>query len=216
MKKITFISAMLLLAASGFISCKKENTEEDLTVLFKNTVWTGEIKYNNKAIAEPYVISFDGNGNFQWEEYGGSYAGAYTLDKTAKTITLLFAGSTTKFTAAITTEKKWGTITHGGTYSWTVVNGELRNSSEQSLENTIWKGNYDNGSTLQISFVAGSKVNLPPGSSYFFPYTKSKETIRFGLSGVNAHFLVLTSKSKIKGLRGDGGTGYLGFELSKQ
>src|SRR5262245_27904795 len=99
MKTIYSLSIALTMATFPFAGCKKDKADEDISSLFPNTVWTGDMKYNITPIPEPYIISFKNYGDLVWYERKGTYNGTYTIDKDEKTITIEAAGR--KFKASV-------------------------------------------------------------------------------------------------------------------
>src|SRR5262245_32577523 len=83
MKKMLFVFITVIL-----FGCKKEKQEEDITPLFQNTVWTGEIKFDELPIIEPFSLHFDGFGNFTMDERSGPSTGLYFTDKDTRTLTV--------------------------------------------------------------------------------------------------------------------------------
>lgn len=185
---------LLLLSVFGiacFAGCKKENTkQEDISPLFKNTEWTGEVKYDNKPFAEPFAVEFFENGTFKWHEFSGDYDGNYSIGKGTREITVHFTASNAQFTASVTQDNKFFNIS-----SSNVSSCELNNSGNQVLDNTIWKNSTGVG--LELNFRPGQKIAYYVG---YVPYDRIRTALRFYYEN-QLHFSVLQPDNKtIKGI----------------
>jgi hypothetical protein len=200
MKKKIFLLSIVLsfLVLNG---CKKEKEDPDITGFFNNTEWAGEIKYNDQPFAEPYHIQFSPNGNFVWSQPVGPFSGTYTIDKATKTIALQFNGGAL-IKAVVTADKKFTKFSYGGTYPYTILGGELINTSTQVLDNTVWSSKE----TTSSGSVVNSAFSFLPGSTMkhgalMFPgtYQRSGALIIYNYPVVPNVFLVLTKENKMIG-----------------
>lgn len=208
---------LLLLTFYGISSCKKENPEmQDIAALFKNTYWTGEIKYNNAATKEPFSIEFSENGTLLWREHGGIFSGTHTLNTSAKEITISFGANET-YTATITNNSALSNIVPGGVYPWTILDCKFNNTGSQNLDNTTWKGVINANVPIELRFKSGNKLDF--GNTAFGsnkPYTRFGPAISFSV-GAGEYFTVLQPGNlKMKGVQFNSLTGLFSFEITKQ
>lgn len=219
MKKIFFALAVLTCAVSQ-LSCKKDKKEEeDITPMFQNKIWTGEMKYENTPVSEPFSLTFDGLGKLTMEERSGTSNGVYSTDKASNSITIQLVKGTFK---AVISNKRFSTITYIGTYPWSIKSGEL-NEEIPVLTNTVYKGTQmvppNTQQPWQLRFVSDTKFNLNEGVDNF-PYTRSGVNIR--LEFVNSgYYFVLQPHNKIKGIFWDffsnpGVSIFRSYDLTKQ
>ena len=170
MKKILFVTTMLVLIILFFTGCKK-NQETDYSSLFKNTVWTGAFNYDNAA-AEPYSLQFNENGNFTWREFLGIFSGNWKIE--GKQIILSFINGHS-FKADISNDQMLNNIQNNVSNGWSVTSGQLNAATEQVLDGTVWKA--ANNNPAKLIFSSGLRVDAT-GSIFSV----------FGSLGINVNY----------------------------
>jgi hypothetical protein len=198
MKKRILFFLVAAVAAIGFAACKKEKAAEPATPfsdLFKNTEWTGEMKYDNIPVAEPFSIKFDASANFQWYERSGDYGGIYKLNANTRELALTF-WSGSKFTTTITADNKFSNIILAGAYPWKINSAEYNKSGNQALDNTIWE---NAGAAQRIIFKPGQKVQVNTLPEQ--PYGRAGCAIKAFTTANKTYFTVLQpAANTLKGI----------------
>jgi hypothetical protein len=209
MKRIFFLA--LLLPVLYFSAGCKKNNEVDTASLFKNTVWTGEFKYDNAPSAESYSLQCKDNGSFTWREYGGSYQGTWKLE--AKLLTLTFSsGSIVK--ADVLDDKTLGNIQNTVAVGWTLNSGQYNTATEQALDGTTWKENNNQGAITFTSLnVTGTGIFAGVQAGQ---YSRSAGTVLFPPAGIVVYFSVLMPDGKSMRLISKAFPNYHPYTLTKQ
>ena len=190
------MAAAILLLSVIFTGCDDDD-KKDNSGLFKNTVWTGEFNYTGTA-AQPVSIEFNESGLVTWHELAGDATGAWKIENNKLVVT--FPGSI-GFNADITGDNKLTHIENLPANKWTLVNGQLNEVVEESLDQTIWTG-----TNIKLTFKAGDKVDMEvgptgdskyPGTSYIH---KGKSVFYSVVAGDYKWFIVRDTKTTFKGV----------------
>ncbi|HET6995534.1 MAG TPA: hypothetical protein VFI06_11160 [Chitinophagaceae bacterium] len=196
MKKSLGLLSLLLVSGAAFIfsGCKKENTKEDVSALFKNTEWTGEIKYSNKPVADPYSIEFFQDGSLKWHQISGDYDGIYTIDAANRKISISSGAVGAVITAIITQDNKFSNISPTN-----ILSCEVNKSGPQDLDNTNWKGKLDRVIPFEMNFRPGKKV-LHTGFPVEQSYQRAGSAVLV-ITNASKYFSVIQPDNKtIKGI----------------
>ncbi|MBS0030240.1 hypothetical protein ACTJJ0_23570 [Chitinophaga sp. 22321] len=215
---IRLVSICMLMTSIIFVGCKKEGAqgpEDKYSALFKDRTWSGEFKYANKFITEPFNMTFKGDGTLIWREYSNTYGGKYTIDKNAGIITFGLNPSASQVSAKIALEGKLTDFTFNQS-EWRIIHSEINNAeTERQIENTAWEGiTYDedgNGRGAHFNFLTNGQVHIPAGglgvnfeSTYY--YSRSSGTLRFqhdktsgSIRVAGTLFFVFMADSSLKG-----------------
>ena len=214
MKKQTFIAAaIIVLAAIGFASCKKDNAKKDYSSLFKNTVWTGEFNYTG-AVIQPVSMEFKDGGQLTWYELSGEYAGTWKAEN--NTISVSFS-ATSGFKADISEDNQLTNIQKVAGGNWTLVNAALNTVAEESMDQTTWTA-----PNLVLNFKAGNKVDMALGAAGTTKYNdvsyiRKGKSLRFDASSTYKWFIVSNSNLMYKGINTfTGNPAIYPFQLTKK
>lgn len=203
MKKYINTILVLILVSGILAGCKKDKSPaaKDYASSIKDKTWWGVLTYTGKP-AEYYSVHFSADNTLVWSQLSGDYTGIWTISN--KTITLKFSGSGAEIKADLTEDDKLVAITDN-TSSYEINNGQLISSPKISLENTIWKGTVIGGvsDALQLSFMAGSKVEIKLSNKNYGPFIYSRPAsggaFRADTGGGYYYFGVIVSANEMKG-----------------
>jgi hypothetical protein len=176
MKKQLLLSATFVVLIFVFNSCKKNKTDKatDYSLLFNNTVWTGDDQYLN--VAHPYGMQFKSDGTAIFINADGESPGTYTIDASSKKINIDIGFA--KVSATIGNNELTGftatSITNPG---FSFVSCKLNTTWDQNLDGTNWSFTDSYGDKYPCTF-AGSIINI---LSFSGTYTRKAGTIRFTL-----------------------------------
>ena len=202
MKANFLVLLAAIIVAFTFVACKKDNSSnlpaKDYSVLFKNTVWTGEFHYAALPV-QPMSIEFKSGGQFTWYEWSSEYTGTWKVVNNEISISF---SSGSGFKATITDDDKLTNIVYASGTGYIVDNTSLNKEAEPVLENTTWSNNQ-----YSISFKAGNLLDLSVpssgsaggGASYRDrPYIRRGRSIRFDATATYKWFAILNSASAMK------------------
>jgi len=220
MKTKLFIALLLIAAIIATAGCSKSNNNDPgpgdkYGELFRSKTWSGEFKYANKPVTEPFNMTFKEDGTFIWREYSGTYNGKYTIDKNTGTITFGFDATASQVSAKIALEGKLTDFTFSQS-NWKIIHSEINNAEiEQVIEGTTWKGTITDrsGSSLpaHFNFLRNGRIYIPAGgagvnwesTSY---YSRESGTLRFEYDGTDGSvriagrlFFVFMADGSLKG-----------------
>lgn len=222
MKKIVFALLFIAIVLISFTNCNKSDSPEppkDYALLFKNTVWTGELRYADRSKNEPFSVVLNADGTIVWNEFDGKFAGTHKIENEKKEITLTFS-SGGSFSAMIKNDSTWDNFSNKGQYSWVIhsagLNSHAKNFSGQVLNGQTWKGNVPEVTfPFELNFLSSEFLNYNNNPTPF-PYTTSAGSISFGF-GTIKYFGVIKDEKNIKGVRTRTGTkDILNWEAVKQ
>jgi hypothetical protein len=192
--KWRFYLAIAVISAMPFSACRKGvDKDTAFAKLFKNTEWTGEIKYQKVSIAEPFSVQFLSDSEIVWHERRGTFLGSYTINADIRELTIEFASNAGKFTTTITNDNTFSHIAHGGSYDWEIKSGMINNSGKQNLDNTRWS--TESGSN-QFIFKPNKKVQV--NSDPDQPYERAGCAIKKFTDGFSEYFIVTQPGNRIK------------------
>ncbi len=152
---------LLLLTAVAFIfgSCKKENAV-DYPSLFNNTVWTGQLKHYGGG-PQLFAVTFKGDGNLVWSEFGSLRQGTWQLEGSRLTIICNdYFSVEQRIDATVSNDKTLTDIKSSDPSALSVVSAQINNFTKQAVEGTTWRDDQ-----LSISFINPKSVtyNSYPG-----------------------------------------------------
>jgi len=191
------IAIVLLLFGTMFTGCDNDDDKKDNSLLFKNTVWTGEFNYTGTPI-QPISIEFKEGGQLIWHELSGEYPGSWTI--VDKKLNVSFPNGN-GFKAEISNENKLINIENLPVNNWTLVKSELNEGVEESLDLTTWTA-----PNLKLKFKTGNKVDVelgPTGATKYndATYIHKGKSIRFDVAGGNYKwFIIHLSKTSGSGV----------------
>lgn len=197
MKRLSFMAtALLLLTAPGFMSCKKGSTKTDPGPSFNNTVWTGE--FNNSNGAQPVSMEFKDGGVITWYDLKGESSGAWKIENGGLSVSLSNGNG---FKAGISNNNKLTDFQSLAGSSAVMMHAELNTSAEPTLDETTWAA-----PNLTLHFTGGNKVDMalgPTGATKYndITFVYKAKTIRFAVvNGDYRWFFVRNSTSAFKGI----------------
>jgi hypothetical protein len=184
---ILFLYCLVILAG-----CKKNNDNKKTSFndLFKNQVWSGMMKYKID-FPEPYWITFSNDNTFVWGEKGGKYPGTYSINESARKITLTLSTGAT-VTATVQGDTSFVNFEHPPSAQWAMTFGEKNVSGNQALVGTKWKGT---GGGVELDFVSSIQVNL---KTIPLSYTRDGPYIHMFSGLADLHYVI--NKDHMKGV----------------
>lgn len=191
------IFAVVILFTLVLSSCDNDDDKKDYSLLFKNTVWTGEFSYTGTP-AQPVSIEFTETGQLTWHELAGDALGTWVLNDN-KIVINLPAGK--GFKAEVSDDKKFKNIENLPANNWALVNAQLNDVVEDALDLSVWTG-----TNVRITFKAGSKLDLEIGPTLGVKftdvtYTRKGKSIYFEpVAGDYRWFIVVDTKTTFKGV----------------
>src|SRR5689334_23368726 len=135
MKKHRIISITLVFMTILF-SCGEDDPSKDYAASIKDKTWWGTFTYTGET-AQYYSVHFSADNTLVWSQLSGDYPGEWTVK--GKSLTLHFTGSSAEIKADISDDDKLIAIMDT-TPSYEINNGQLLQSSNVPLENTVWNG----------------------------------------------------------------------------
>lgn len=213
MKKNALLISFTAICCIVLAGCSKNKNDspKDYSSSFKNSFWTGELKYNFRTKNEPFSVVLGADGRIQWYEFSGVYSGSYQVNNDKKEVIFNF-NSGNSVTASIKNDSTLSNFRNNGTYSWEIHSAGLHNYAKsfniQTLIDKTWLAKVPEVS-LQFRMVALANQTLGyledgSGPSYP-PYTTGPATLSFGLNSIN-YFGIIMNDSKIIGVRIKAGT----------
>jgi hypothetical protein len=199
MKKQIISSAIILLLACSFISCRKGNTEVpapqstpvDNNPAFTNAIWVGEFHYRNASV-QPFTALFKDNGEVLWREVKGDFNGTWVLDNGE--INIFMRGSAA-FKATVAANNKLANIVSTDVDGRIMDNAHLDSQPQVILENTTWV--YPN---FTATFKPGGIVDLIIGTmGYTTTYTQYERSVRFSPHYRWRYFMVTNASNEMNG-----------------
>jgi hypothetical protein len=178
------LAIMIITSLMIGISCEKDEPSKpvEFSEKLKGTVWTGEMKYNDKSLTEPYSLYLDHGGKIEWNELSGKYTGEYDVDSVDSSLTVNFDGGQA-FTASISAGRIFSIIKYPSVYNWNVISGELNDSTLGQLTG-IWTGTITTAVyTCSLNFQNPDLVVYEEGT-YFSDsaaYSNKYGALRFSL-----------------------------------
>lgn len=218
MRANLFIALLLVLITTA--GCSKDHNsgptnEEIYGKLLNNRTWSGDLKYTNGVLAEPFNITFNGDGTLTWREHGGVFKGSYTLDKNTGTIRFGYMDPTA-VTAKISTDGKLSDFSYNQ-QNWILGDTRVNDKELELALEGIWKGDIrrEDGyeEPFSIEFLSGSRVYIPPvlGFGGEQIYAREAGAIRFNYDQtlplppnayriISNYFFVITPDKRLAGL----------------
>ena len=216
MKKNTLIIVLTAICCTVLAGCSKRTNDppKDYSSSFKNTVWTGEIRYSTRTKNEPFSVILKEDGKLEWYEFTGIYTGSYQVNNEKKEVTLTFS-SGDSFTASIKNDSTLSNFRNNGSYSWEIRSAGLHNYAKgfsgQSVIGVTWSGNVPE---ISVQFKMTTLINqslayLEGGTStpapLYLTYSTGPATLSFAVGSIK-YFGIIMSARKIVGVRTKSGT----------
>lgn len=166
LKTICLICATFLVTA-----CKKEDAAEDTadySYLFKNIIWTGELKYKTEP-TQLYSAKFLADGSCLWIELTKIKKASWELDKNKLKVTFLDEPGSEQFLEArVTKDKKLTDIKITDHTGLSVLSAGVNAFTEIPLEGSTWKNNVQ-----EVSFESAKSMSyrgiFSPASGAIYP-----------------------------------------------